>query len=61
MPTPTPGTMGSILSDAGTISTTLFTVVSSVVNTIVGQPLLLIPVLFGLTVAGIGIFKRIKA
>lgn len=49
------------LSNVTTIFTSLLSVVTSVVTAIVGAPLLLIPILMGLIVTGIGIFKKMRA
>lgn len=52
--------MATILTGLTDLTTALLGVATSVVTTIVGQPLLLIPVLIGFVGSGIGIFSRLR-
>lgn len=52
--------MTSILAGMTEVTTAVLGVVTSTVTTIVGQPLLLIPVLIGFIGFGIKLFKSIR-
>lgn len=53
-------TMGAILADMGSVTGSLTTVAGTLITTIVGQPLLLIPVLMGFVGGGIMLFQRLR-
>lgn len=58
-PTPAITTVGSVLSDAGTVATSAFGWVAKVGETIADKPLLLLFLLIPLVGLGVGLFKRL--
>ena len=53
-------TMGAIIADMGQVTGTLTTTAGTIVSTVVGQPLLLIPVLMGFVGGGIMLFQKLR-
>lgn len=52
-------TMGSILTDIGSIFTQFVTMLGNIASTVVSSPILLLFVVFGLAFAAVGLFKRL--
>lgn len=58
--TPAPGSIEALMDGVGSTSTTLFGIVTSAVNTVVDNPLLLVFFTIAIIGAGVGLFQRLR-